>query len=75
MLGGIGRRISRTGFKGVFPLWGFDTARLARSFLELGFRAVICCVDTSRVLPELAGRELEPELLDEILDKSCLLSL
>ncbi len=60
------KNLERAGFKGIFPLWGFDTARLARRFLELGFRAVICCVDTSRVPPELAGRELESGLLDAL---------
>jgi uncharacterized protein (TIGR00290 family) len=60
------KNLGRAGFKGVFPLWGFDTARLARSFLELGFRAVICCVDTSRVPPELSDRELEPGLVSNI---------
>ena len=38
--------LSRIGMKGLFPLWGRDSRDLARSFLKLGFRAVVVCVDT-----------------------------
>ncbi len=38
------RNLEDVGIRGVFPLWGENTDRLARRFLELGFRAVICCV-------------------------------
>jgi diphthamide synthase (EF-2-diphthine--ammonia ligase) len=52
--------------RGVFPLWGEDTTRLARRFLELGFRAVLCCVDT-RVLPaDFAGRLYDEDLLADL---------
>ena len=53
------------GLRGAFPLWGRDTRALARTFLGLGFRAVLCCVDT-RVLPlEYAGRSYDEELLGD----------
>jgi Diphthamide synthase len=42
-------RLFREGLSGIFPLWQRDSRELARRFLGLGFRAVLCCVD-ARVL-------------------------
>jgi uncharacterized protein (TIGR00290 family) len=59
-------RLFREGLRGVFPLWGRPTAELARHFLGLGFRAVLCCVDT-RVCPlAWAGRDYDEALLAEL---------
>lgn len=35
----------------VFPVWGKDTTELAGHFIDTGYKAVTCCVDT-QVLPE-----------------------
>src|SRR3954465_14044529 len=40
--------LSRLGWTPVFPLWGQDTARLARTFIASGYRAVLTCVDTTQ---------------------------
>ena len=42
-------QLARLGWHGTFPLWGEDTARLARTFLARGPRAILCCVDTSQL--------------------------
>ncbi len=50
----------------VFPLWGRPTSELARQFLDLGFQAVVCCVDT-KVLPlEFAGRPFDDAFLKDL---------
>ncbi|HEV2389239.1 MAG TPA: hypothetical protein VGS04_00805 [Nitrososphaerales archaeon] len=38
-------KLGQIGMRGLFPLWGLDTAMLAAEFVERGFRAVVCCVD------------------------------
>ncbi len=38
--------LAKVGMKGVFPLWKKDTKELASSFIDLGFRAIITCVDS-----------------------------
>ena len=48
---------------GVFPLWGGDTAALARAFVAAGYRAILTCVDTTQLGPEFAGREFDATLL------------
>jgi uncharacterized protein (TIGR00290 family) len=54
------------GWKGVFPLWKQDTTELARRFIEVGFRAVLCCVDTAVLDRSFAGREYDEKLLAEL---------
>jgi len=50
----------------LFPLWGLDTAALARQFVADGFRAIVCCVDTQQLAPEWAGRDYDAEFLDTL---------
>jgi uncharacterized protein (TIGR00290 family) len=54
------------GLTGVFPLWGRDTGELARRLLALGFRAVLCCVDTRALAAEFAGRLFDEALLADL---------
>lgn len=49
-----------------FPLWGEDTATLARRFIALGFRAVLVCVDPRQIDPSFCGREYDDALLAEL---------
>jgi uncharacterized protein (TIGR00290 family) len=48
----------------VFPVWGKDTASLAREMLNAGFRAVITCVDPKKLDAKFAGRQFDDELLE-----------
>jgi uncharacterized protein (TIGR00290 family) len=59
-------RLFPDGLRGVFPLWQRDTAALARRFLELGFRAVLCCIDTQALPEGFAGRPYDARLLAEL---------
>jgi len=58
--------LAQIGMKGLFPLWGRDTKKLAREFVELGFRAVVCCVDPNELPGEFCGKEYDSALLDSI---------
>jgi uncharacterized protein (TIGR00290 family) len=59
-------KLAGTGIDPVFPLWGRDTARLAREMIDGGLRAVITCVDPRRVSRALAGRAFDAALLAEL---------
>ena len=50
----------------LFPLWGRDTAALARHFVAAGYRAVLTCVDTTQLSAEFAGREFDARLLADL---------
>jgi uncharacterized protein (TIGR00290 family) len=59
-------RLGQIGMRGVFPLWGMDTARLATEFIEQGFRAVVCCVDPKQLGKEFCGREFDRSFLESL---------
>ena len=54
------------GRRALFPLWGQDTAALARTFLDAGFRAVVVCLDPARLDPSFAGREYDRAFLQDL---------
>jgi uncharacterized protein (TIGR00290 family) len=60
------RLLARLDWVPLFPLWGRDTAQLAREFIHAGFRAVITCVDTTQLAAEFAGRDFDSLLLDQL---------
>lgn len=58
--------LARVGMRGVFPLWGRDTKELALRFIELGFQAVLTCVDTQALDGAFAGRRFDRLLLTDL---------
>ena len=59
-------RLASAGKHARFPLWGRDTAALARRFLAAGFRAILVCVDPRALDPSFAGRDYDEGLLAEL---------
>ena len=58
--------LGRLGWTPLFPLWGRDTAQLARQFVDEGYRAILTCVDTTQLASDFAGREFDATLLAEL---------
>ncbi len=50
----------------IFPVWGKDTGKLAKEMLNLGFRAVITCVDPRKLDAKFAGREYDEGFLHDL---------
>jgi uncharacterized protein (TIGR00290 family) len=59
-------KLAGTGITPRFPLWGRDTAALAREVVAGGLRAVLTCVDPRQAPPRLAGRAYDASLLAEL---------
>ena len=57
------RLLESTGFEPMFPIWGVDTAELARRFVRDGFAARIVCVDTTQLDGAFAHRVFDDSLL------------
>ncbi len=55
--------LSRLGMKGIFPIWGRDTAELTMSFIALGFQAIVTCVDSKVMDKRFSGRLLDKHFL------------
>jgi len=54
------------GWTPLFPLFGADTATLARDMSDGGLRASLCCVDTTQLDAAFAGRDFDPALFDDL---------
>lgn len=57
---------ARVGWEVMTPLFGIDTARLARDMFTGGLRARLCCVDTRQLDASFAGRDFDAALLDDL---------
>lgn len=60
------RLLAGTGFEPLFPIWGLDTAGLARRFIADGFAARLVCVDTTQLDAAFAGRAFDEQLLADL---------
>jgi uncharacterized protein (TIGR00290 family) len=59
-------RLAQAGMTGVYPLWMRDTDELVRTFIGLGFKAILACVDTEAIDASFAGREIDHALLADL---------
>ena len=59
-------RLAAVGKRARFPVWGRDTATLARRFLAAGFRAILVCIDPRKLDPSFAGRDYDERLLADL---------
>ena len=57
------RQLTDTGITPVFPLWGLETATLARDMIAGGLKAVLTCIDPRRLPPDCAGAQFDLDLL------------
>jgi uncharacterized protein (TIGR00290 family) len=59
-------QLANTGITPVFPLWGMNTAALAREMFRGGLEAIITCIDPHQLSPEFVGRGFNEKLLAEL---------
>lgn len=57
---------ARLGWRALFPLFGADTARIARQMIDAGLRTHLCCVDTQLLDAGFAGRAFDHALLADL---------
>jgi uncharacterized protein (TIGR00290 family) len=57
---------ARLGWTPLFPLFGSDTAVIARQMIAGGLRATLCCVDTQQLDATFSGRGFGAALLDAL---------
>ena len=59
-------RLGEAGMTGVYPLWGRDTAVLARDMVASGLVAHLTCIDPRKLDPSFAGRRFDASLLADL---------
>ncbi len=58
--------LAKMDLKGIFPLWKRDTKELAHTFIRLGFKAILSCVDPRALPPEFVGRDFDEKFLADL---------
>ncbi len=59
-------KLAGTGIAPLFPVWGIETAKLARDMIGAGLVAHIACLDPRKLPASLAGRRFDLDLLAEL---------
>lgn len=59
-------KLAGSGIEPVFPIWGRDTAQLAREMIAGGLKARLTCVDPAKLPAAFAGRQFDAELLADL---------
>jgi uncharacterized protein (TIGR00290 family) len=59
-------KLKPTGLVPMFPLWGRNTAELAREMIDGGLRAYLTCVDPRQLDKSFVGREFNHDLLADL---------
>jgi uncharacterized protein (TIGR00290 family) len=60
------RQLGMVGAEALFPLWGRKPDEIARSFISLGFEAVVICVDGGKLDPTFLGRRFDAGFLEDL---------
>lgn len=60
------RNLAQVHMECLFPLWQRPTHKLAREFIALNFKAVLCCVDGEALDGGFSGREYDEQLLQQL---------
>ena len=59
-------QLQRVNLIGEFPLWQRNTTELVHEFVDLGFKAVLVCVNEKHLNADFLGRELDLDLLKDL---------
>jgi len=59
-------KLSKIGMKAIFPIWKRNTTELARTFIKLGFKAIVTCVDSRLLEGKFAGKVFDEQFLSEL---------
>jgi uncharacterized protein (TIGR00290 family) len=51
---------------GLYPIWKWDTAETVRRFIDLGFKAIVTCVDARVLDGSFAGRSIDGDFLADL---------
>ncbi|MGC6480178.1 MAG: diphthine--ammonia ligase [Flavobacteriaceae bacterium] len=60
------KQLETVGLQALFPLWKKDTTELIHRFVDLGFEAVVVCLNESKLPSEFLGRTIDLDFLKEL---------
>jgi uncharacterized protein (TIGR00290 family) len=59
-------KLAELNLNGVFPLWGRNTRELIETFIQLGFKTIITCVNEKYLDQSFAGRIIDESFLRDL---------
>jgi len=62
------RNLAKVGMRAIFPIWHRDTTEIVRTFIDLGFKAYLTCVDDKKLGKAFAGRAIDADLIRDLPD-------
>jgi len=60
------KNLKQIGMQGVFPLWMRKTPALVKTFIDLGFKATVVCVDPRVFDKKFAGRVIDEQFIKDL---------
>ena len=60
------QKLKEVNIECVFPLWKIDTIELVKEFIELGFKAIIVCVNEKFLGENFCGRIIDASFLNDL---------
>jgi diphthamide synthase (EF-2-diphthine--ammonia ligase) len=62
------RNLAKVGMKGIFPIWRRNTTEIVQTFIALGFKGYLTCVDGQKLGESFAGRPIDAALIRDLPD-------
>ncbi len=59
-------QLEKIGLKAVFPLWKIDTEQLLSEFISAGFKAVVVCINATKLDKSFCGRLIDKSFLQDL---------
>lgn len=59
-------QLAKVGMQGVYPIWKRNTTQLVNEFIDLGFKAVLVCVNEKYLDKSFAGRLIDKDFLKDL---------
>lgn len=60
------KQLDKVGTKAIFPLWQKNTKALIEEFLNLGYKAIVVCVNAKMLDKSFCGREIDSQFLRDL---------
>lgn len=58
--------LARQDMKGIYPVWQRNTTAFVKEFIDLGFKAVLTCVDAKVLDQSFAGRMIDADFIGSL---------
>jgi uncharacterized protein (TIGR00290 family) len=60
------KQLQKIPMQGIFPIWQRDSKELIEEFIDLGFQAILVCVNEKYLPQEFAGRLIDQDFLKDL---------